>query len=609
MKTRMKFSNRLLSFVLSLTLIIGMQPFSVSASTGTVADESTNIFINGTELVANTYYKYSDGTLSESNESDYNAYVVKTADANEDANSAYTLTINELAVTGAKPIYANGPDLTIEVVGKNTLIASDSSEDNYNSAALYVGIGTLRITGSGTLNVTGGNCTGTSSVSSGIESRSDLTIDMSGAVNAYGGQSVTNSSSSYGIQGNEAITVIDGAVTAIGGTSYSSNGVYANKDITVSGDGLISASFDDAAYGNAVYVYEGNVTVSGNGRIDGTGDVGTYYSTGVWVDNGNIVVKDTAIVNGTGGESTELSYGIYVSGSVSASGSARLNGTGGYTNWNSVGVYSGDCITVTDHAKVNGTGGSANPEGTESVGLSSAGITIKGYGSVNGYANVAFGSYGIVTNTYGSNVDITVCDNGSIIGATADRSSVSCGIDMGGLIASDNASVVGNAGYAGYGSVGINIGGTSIISTITGGSIEATSSCGNSGEAKALTAYGTIDFGDDLWYQWTTTKGGAMTPATTTGYIYEDNKSATYLKIEPMTEQYTVKVVVVPEMSGTVIGDGKYDDGALVTVTATSNTGYHFVNWSVDDEEVSVEKSYTFEVNNDITLNDFVKIS
>jgi hypothetical protein len=47
---------------------------------------------------------------------------------------------------------------------------------------------------------------------------------------------------------------------------------------------------------------------------------------------------------------------------------------------------------------------------------------------------------------------------------------------------------------------------------------------------------------------------------------------------------------------GTVTGAGTYEHFETVTLSATPNTGYHFVNWTENGEEVSDEMIYEFEV-------------
>jgi len=58
--------------------------------------------------------------------------------------------------------------------------------------------------------------------------------------------------------------------------------------------------------------------------------------------------------------------------------------------------------------------------------------------------------------------------------------------------------------------------------------------------------------------------------------------------------EYTVTVVISPDGAGTVVGDGVFNLGDEVTLEATANTGYEFLNWRVDGFVVSNENPYIF---------------
>ena len=64
------------------------------------------------------------------------------------------------------------------------------------------------------------------------------------------------------------------------------------------------------------------------------------------------------------------------------------------------------------------------------------------------------------------------------------------------------------------------------------------------------------------------------------------------------TTVYTVSVSADPAVGGSVIGAGSYYENASVTVTATANEGYHFVNWTEDGAQVSTEATYSFTAAN-----------
>ena len=63
-----------------------------------------------------------------------------------------------------------------------------------------------------------------------------------------------------------------------------------------------------------------------------------------------------------------------------------------------------------------------------------------------------------------------------------------------------------------------------------------------------------------------------------------------------------VTTLANPVAGGMTEGDSTYVYGDQVTVTATANQYYEFVNWTVDGEEVSTNLAYTFTATEDITL-------
>ena len=65
---------------------------------------------------------------------------------------------------------------------------------------------------------------------------------------------------------------------------------------------------------------------------------------------------------------------------------------------------------------------------------------------------------------------------------------------------------------------------------------------------------------------------------------------------------FSVSLLVEPEGSGIVSGSGNYFENAIVTVTATANDGYTFVNWTEAGIEVSVEAFYNFTITEDRNL-------
>ena len=82
----------------------------------------------------------------------------------------------------------------------------------------------------------------------------------------------------------------------------------------------------------------------------------------------------------------------------------------------------------------------------------------------------------------------------------------------------------------------------------------------------------------------------------------EKTYAGAYEGSEFPTEVCSVTTTVVPVDGGTVEGDGDYAKGASVTLTATSNDHYDFVNWTEAGAVVSTTAEYSFIVTKDIEL-------
>jgi len=79
-----------------------------------------------------------------------------------------------------------------------------------------------------------------------------------------------------------------------------------------------------------------------------------------------------------------------------------------------------------------------------------------------------------------------------------------------------------------------------------------------------------------------------------------------FVKIEqdPEGEQFTITVTAEPPDGGEVDGDGTYDEGEEVTISADSSPLYKFLEWTENDQELSAtDKVYSFPARSD---HDFV---
>ncbi len=97
-----------------------------------------------------------------------------------------------------------------------------------------------------------------------------------------------------------------------------------------------------------------------------------------------------------------------------------------------------------------------------------------------------------------------------------------------------------------------------------------------------------------LFAHWSETVGGEIVSTEPTlSFMVTEAKTyyATFINL------YQITVEADPQVGGTVAGAGIYNEGTSCTLTAAANTGYHFVNWTLNGMEVSTNPSYTFTVN------------
>ena len=91
--------------------------------------------------------------------------------------------------------------------------------------------------------------------------------------------------------------------------------------------------------------------------------------------------------------------------------------------------------------------------------------------------------------------------------------------------------------------------------------------------------------------------------STNASYQFTVNKNRTLVaNFEKNVNSYTITTSSNPAAGGTTSGDGSYEEGKSVTITATANSGYTFKNWTENGAQVSTSASYQFTVNKNRTL-------
>ena len=115
------------------------------------------------------------------------------------------------------------------------------------------------------------------------------------------------------------------------------------------------------------------------------------------------------------------------------------------------------------------------------------------------------------------------------------------------------------------------------------------------GETCTLTATANTGYTFVNW-----TKDGTQV-STNPSYSFTVNETADYIA-HFSANTYTVSVTANPSNGGTVTGGGTYNYGQSCSVHATANTGYTFINWTENGNQVSSQADYTFTVESNRNL-------
>ena len=119
----------------------------------------------------------------------------------------------------------------------------------------------------------------------------------------------------------------------------------------------------------------------------------------------------------------------------------------------------------------------------------------------------------------------------------------------------------------------------------------------NQGQSCTVTANANSDYTFTNW-----TENGSVV-STQASYTFTVNSNRTLVaNFQAQPQSYTISVSANPTNGGTVNGGGTYQQGQSCTVTATPATGYTFVRWTENGNQVSTNASYTFTVTGNRTL-------
>ncbi len=134
----------------------------------------------------------------------------------------------------------------------------------------------------------------------------------------------------------------------------------------------------------------------------------------------------------------------------------------------------------------------------------------------------------------------------------------------------------------------------------------------NPSEGGTATGGGTYDQGQSCTviataangYRFSNWTEGGNEVSTNANYTFTVNDGRTLVAnfSEQAPNTYTINASPNPSNGGTVTGNGSYEQGQSCTVQATANTGYMFLRWTENGEQVSTNANYTFTVTGNRTL-------
>jgi len=105
-----------------------------------------------------------------------------------------------------------------------------------------------------------------------------------------------------------------------------------------------------------------------------------------------------------------------------------------------------------------------------------------------------------------------------------------------------------------------------------------------------------------VFTNWTDVNGVAVSTSPNYQFTMAGNKTLTANFAVVPVGKFAVVLSSSPPAGGTTGGSGSFNAGTNVTVTATPNAGYTFVNWTVGGVAVSTSPGYTFVLSANRTL-------
>ena len=346
MKTR-PIKRKVLTLLLALCVVLSLVPVAVFAEPA--AATTTADFTDGSGVAAiKLLNQYRTGTADSLWNSATKTLTLWGVDFTTTAQTAVKLPVGTTIVLadGTYNFIQSG-DVSINVSGQYNNQTFISALDAAGSLTIQGGTA-----GTGTLSVYAGKVSNASdgwTFSSGISVYGDFTV-KGGRVTAYGGYvEGKDSVFSVGVNmdnniKNKTLLVTGGSLTAIAGEAYEieeggtkramfSRGVYLYRgNVTVSGDGKLRAESvekmaDGGVLSNGLYVSSGSLTVANSAEVAVAGAYGAYISGGsLRLDGGSLTAVSTQTADDNGNLGCAIDMDMDLNKQVADSGSITVSG-------------------------------------------------------------------------------------------------------------------------------------------------------------------------------------------------------------------------------------------------------------------------------------------
>ena len=543
---------------------------SVSSSSGTY-NHGQEVTITATPNSGNNFVNWSDGSTEQSITITITQNTTLTANF-EVQTLTYTLTVNAGSggsVSSSGGTYDSGTQVTITATansGYNFVNWSDGSTDQSRTITVSQ----------------------TTTLTANFEA---ITITYTLTVNAGTGGTVSSSGGTY--DSGEQVTISATANSGYNFVNWSDGSTDSSRTITMSQNTTLTANFV-ITYTLTVNAGSGG-TVSSNG---GTYDSGTQVTISATPNSGY------QFVNWSDG-STDSSRTITISSNTTVTANFQaiattytltVNAGSGGTVSSSTGTYdSGAQVTISATANsgyqfVNWSDGSTDSSRTVTMYQNTtltANFEIATSTPTTTYTLSVSATNGGSVNSSGGEIEegqqvtlIATPDTGYIFtGWTGDLTSWSSQV---GFTMSENITLTANFEVATY---------TLTVNAGSGGSVSSSSGTYNHGQEVTITATPNSGHNFVNWSDGSTDQSRTITVSQTTTLT---------ANFEAITITYTLTVNA--GTGGTVSSSGgTYDSGTQVTISATPNSGYQFVDWS--DGSTDASRTITMNSNTTVTAN------